>query len=251
MRNDALQHRAELEPDLLLLVRREGRNDARDGLGRIERVQRREHQMSGFGRGQRRLDRLQVAHFAHQDDIGILAESALERLRERQRVDPYFTLIHDRPLVADEELDRILDGHDVAGLVRVDVIDHRRQRGRLSRTGRTRHQDETALLSRDLLQHLGQQELLDAHDLEGNDAQHHADGAALLEDVDAEAPEARHAVRQVELVLRLELFLLVVVHDAERHPRDLLGRQPARVLQRNQRSVDAKHRRQAGLEVDI
>src|SRR5258706_9517432 len=39
----AAQDRAELQPHLLLLVRRKGRDDAGDGLGRVQRVQRREH----------------------------------------------------------------------------------------------------------------------------------------------------------------------------------------------------------------
>ena len=103
----------------------------------------------------------------------------------------------------------------------------------------------------DLLEDLRQHELLDGLDPEGDDAEHHADGAALLEDVDAEAAEAGDAVGEVDLVGLLELLLLVVVHDPERHPRDLLGRQAAGVLQRDERAVDAEHRRQAGLEVDV
>ena len=207
--------------------------------------------MAGFRGGQRGLDRLQVAHFADEDHIGILAQRALERLAEAHRVDADLALVDDRSLVAHEELDRVLDRHDVAGLVRIDVIDHRRQRRRLTGTGRPGDENQAALLAGDLLQHLGQEQLLDRGDLEGNDAEHDADGATLLEDVHAEAAQTRNAVRQVELVLRLELLLLVIVHDAERHPRDLLGRKAARVLERHQVAVDAEHRRQASLEVDI
>ena len=108
-----LEHARELQADLLLLVRREDGDDAVDRLGRVERVQRREHEVAGLGREQRRLDRLEVAHFADQDDVGILAQRAAQRLRERLRVDRDLALVDDRLVVAVQELDRILDRHDV------------------------------------------------------------------------------------------------------------------------------------------
>ena len=48
-RSTALSTARELEADLLLLVRREDRDDAVDGLGGVEGVQRREHQVAGLG----------------------------------------------------------------------------------------------------------------------------------------------------------------------------------------------------------
>ena len=84
---DRLEHARQLEADLLLLVRREHRDDAVDRFGRVERVQRREHQVAGLGGEQRRLDRLEVAHLADEDDVGILAQRAAQRVRERRRVD--------------------------------------------------------------------------------------------------------------------------------------------------------------------
>ena len=83
----ALSTAGELDADLPLLVRREHRDDAVDRLGRVERVQRREHQVAGLGRVQRRFDRLEVAHLADQDDVGVLAQRAAQRVRERLRVD--------------------------------------------------------------------------------------------------------------------------------------------------------------------
>src|SRR5207253_10277625 len=142
--------------------------------------------------------------FADQGHVRVLPELALQCLTEAERVDAHFSLVRDRPLVADEELDRILDGHDVAGLVGVDVIDHRRERSRFSRAGGAGDEDEAALLPRDLLEDLGEEQLLDGVDLEGDDAEDDADGAALLEAVDAEAAQAGDAVSEIELVLRLE-----------------------------------------------
>ena len=45
-------------------------------------VQRAEHDVPGFGRGDGRFDRLQVAHFADQDHVGILPQRAANALRK-------------------------------------------------------------------------------------------------------------------------------------------------------------------------
>ena len=59
------------------------------------------------------LDRLEVAHLADQDDVGILAQRAAQRVRERLRVDRDLALVDDRLVVAVQVLDRVLDRHDV------------------------------------------------------------------------------------------------------------------------------------------
>src|SRR5688572_21776347 len=81
--DDGLEDAGELNPDLLLLVRREDGNDAVDRFGGVERVQRRKDQVARFGGEQRRLDRLEVAHLADQDDIRILPQRAAQRVGER------------------------------------------------------------------------------------------------------------------------------------------------------------------------
>ena len=151
LRDDRLQHAGELQADLLLLVRRKHRDDAVDRLGRVERVQRREHEVAGFGGEQAGLDRLEVAHFADQDDVGILPQRAAQRLRERSRVDRDLALVDDRLAVAVQELDRILDRHHVRRARLVDVIDHRRERRALAAAGRAGDQHEPALFLGDLL----------------------------------------------------------------------------------------------------
>ena len=199
---DRLEHARQLQADLLLLVRREDGDDAVDRFGGVERVQRREHQMPGFGREQARFDRLEVAHLADEDDVGILPQRAPQRLRERARVDGDLALVDDRHVVAVQELDRILDRHHVRRARLVDVVDHRRERGALAAAGRAGDEHEAALFLRDLLQHRRQAELVDRADRHRDDAQHEADGAALLEDVAAEAAEARRRCRPGRLPAR-------------------------------------------------
>mgnify|MGYP000014577343 CR=1 FL=1 len=74
LRNDSPKDGGKLQPDLLLLVRWEDRDDSIDRLDRVERMQRAHHQMPGLGRRERRRDRLEVAHLPHQNHIGVLTE---------------------------------------------------------------------------------------------------------------------------------------------------------------------------------
>ena len=196
----ALRTADELDAHLPLLVRREHRDDAVDRLGGVERVQRREHEVSGLGGEQRRFDRFEVAHLADEDDVGILAQRAAQRVRERRRVDRDLALVDDRLVVAVQVLDRVLDRHDVRRARRVDVVDHRGQRRALAAAGRAGDEHEAALFLRDPLEHRRQAELVDRLDAGRDDAQDEADGAALLEDVAAEAAEPGDAVGEVDVL---------------------------------------------------
>jgi hypothetical protein len=103
-----------------------------DGLGGVLGVQRGEDEVAGLGGGQGGGDRLQVPHLADQDDVGVLAQDMLEGAGERVRVLPDLPLVHHSPLVLVEELDRVLDRHDVDGATRVDQVDETGQRRALT-----------------------------------------------------------------------------------------------------------------------
>ena len=89
-------------------------------------------------------DGLEVAHLTDEDDVGVLAQHVLERRRERVRVLADLALVDERALVRVQELDRVLDGHDVHGALAVHDVDERSQRRRLARTGRARDEHEAA-----------------------------------------------------------------------------------------------------------
>jgi hypothetical protein len=86
-------------------------------------VQGREDEVAGLGRGQRGRDRLEVAHLAEEDHVGVLAERGAERLGEARRVDADLALVDDAALVPVHELDRVLDREDVLGALAVDLVD--------------------------------------------------------------------------------------------------------------------------------
>src|SRR5688572_1165229 len=83
--DDALQRFGQHDADLLLILAGKHVDDAVDRARRAVRVQGREHEVPRLGRGDRELDRLEVPHFADEDDVGILPQGRLERRRERHR----------------------------------------------------------------------------------------------------------------------------------------------------------------------
>ena len=64
-------------------------------------------------------DGLEVAHFADQDDVRVLAQRRAQRL-ERARVAVHLALVDAGSPVLVEELDRVLDGEEV--VVRVSLM---------------------------------------------------------------------------------------------------------------------------------
>ena len=149
-------------------------------------MQRAEHQVPRLGGGDGRADRRQVAHFSDHHHVRVLTQSAAERLGEVGHVHAHFALHHDRLLVRVVILDRVFHGDDVPIEVLVDVVDHRRQRGRLAGPGRPGHQEDSARSAADLLGHFRQADLLEGKDLVGDLAEHDRTEALLLENRHAE-----------------------------------------------------------------
>ena len=79
LRDEIAERRRQPAAHRLLIGHLEGADDALDGLRGIDGVQRREHEVAGFGGGQRDLDRFAVAHFADQDDLRRLAQRGAQR----------------------------------------------------------------------------------------------------------------------------------------------------------------------------
>ena len=109
-------------------------------------MQRAEDEVAGLGGGQRSADRLEVAHLADENHVGVLAQRRTQACAEAECVDPDLALIDDAALVPVHELDRILDREDVVAPRAVDLVDQRREGRRLARAGRSGEQDDAALL---------------------------------------------------------------------------------------------------------
>src|SRR5579862_2011468 len=82
LRNDGFEGGGELQTNLFLFWRREDRDDALDGFRGIESVQGRENQVAGFGGEQSGGNGFQVAHFADQDDVGVLTKGGAQAVEK-------------------------------------------------------------------------------------------------------------------------------------------------------------------------
>ena len=105
-------------------------------------------------------NRFQVAHFADQDDVRILAKCSAQGGGEVRGIYFDLALVDEAFLVAVQKLDRVFDGDDVVGALGVDAVDHRRQRRRLARPGGTGDQHHAALLLADAIDHARQVQLV-------------------------------------------------------------------------------------------
>src|SRR5690606_7729685 len=165
-------------------------------------------------------------------------------------IDADLTLGDDAALVLVHELDRVLDGDDVARTVLVAVADHRRQRGRLAGASGADEDDDAALGHRQRLDDRRQVQLFDGGDARLDATQHHADLVALVEAADAEAADAGDADREVALVGLFELLALRGVHHVQHKIARLLRRQ--RILgDRRQLAVHLHRGRDAGRDEQV
>ena len=155
LRDDALERRRELDAHLALLLGGEDVDDAVDRGRRALGVQRREHEVPGLGRGERGRDRLEVAHLADEDHVGVLAERGAQPLAEPGTSEPISRWLTMQRWCQVQELDRVLDREDVLGRVVVDLVDQRRERRRLARPGRAGHEHEPARLLAQIVEPLG------------------------------------------------------------------------------------------------
>jgi polyhydroxybutyrate depolymerase len=99
-----------------------------DGFRGVDRVQRREHEVAGFGGRQRDFDGFAVSHFADEDDFWCLAERGTQRQRERGGIAVQLALMYRRLLVLVEELDWILDGKELSSALALYIVPRRASR---------------------------------------------------------------------------------------------------------------------------
>ena len=121
-----------MQANLLLLRRRKDGDYALNRFRGVQSVQGGKNQVAGLGREQGCGDGFEVAHFANENHVGILAQSGAQRGGEVCGVHLDFALIDEAALIAMQELDGVLDGDDVLVIMTVDLVDDGRLGGRLA-----------------------------------------------------------------------------------------------------------------------
>ena len=104
-------------------------------------MQRAENQVTGFGGGQGEGDGFRVAHLTDQNHVWVFAQGGTQGVGKAVGVLMQLALVDERLFALVDELNRVFDGQNVCRLGFVDVVDHRRQRGGFTRTGRAGYQD--------------------------------------------------------------------------------------------------------------
>src|SRR5437667_4619484 len=122
--DDSTEHAGQRDPDLVLLVGREEVDDAVHRLHRVGGVEGRQHEVTGLAGSESGPYRLGVTHLTDQDDVGVLADDRAHRGRVAVGVHADLSLVHGGHAVGVEDLDGLLDRHDVNGTVVVDLVDH-------------------------------------------------------------------------------------------------------------------------------
>ena len=191
---------------MALLVGGEGVHDALDGVGGAGGVQGGKNQLGHFGGVHSRADGVGVAHLAEQDDVGTLTHGGAQRLGIGGDVGGNLALGHDAGAVAVNVFDRIFHRDDVALAVVVHAVDQAGEGGRFA--GARGAGDKHKALGDVGQAHnrLGDVHFLGAGQAEGDNADNRAVGAALAEDVGAEAADAGNGEAEVVIVVdgRLE-----------------------------------------------
>ena len=74
-----------MDLDLVAPLGGEHVDDTVERLRGVVGVQRGEHEVTGLGERQRDRDRVEVAHFAEQDDVGVFTQCAAQAVGEADR----------------------------------------------------------------------------------------------------------------------------------------------------------------------
>ncbi len=171
--------------------------------------------MTRLGSFERDLDRFAVAHLPNENDLRCLPEGGSQGQCEGWRVGMQFALMDGRFLVAVQELDGVLNGEDVMGLVFVHLVENGGECGRLARTRGASHQHDPISQIDNFLQRGGQIQLLESGDFVGNDAHHYGAASALPKDIYTETRHTRNSIGQIRgaILLKFSCRGFVLGHD--------------------------------------
>ena len=236
-----------------MLLLREEVEDAGDRARGAGGVDRAEDEMPRLGGVDRRLERLDVAQLAHEDDVGILTDGMFHADLEVPHVDADLPLIDEALVLGEDELDRILERENVLAVVPVDVVEHRADRGALAGARHAGEQHHPLVELTEPLDRGRQEELLEVGDAVVDLAGDEPPRPLLREQVHAEAPllaVTDRDVGEVGTAVGVEDLSLPLAHEGRTQLPHLLVVDPLR-LERLERALHAHEGGLPDLEVKV
>ena len=210
-----------------------------------------EHQVTRLCCRDGRLDRLQVTHLTHQNDVRIHPQDAPQRLAEAGHVHVHLALGNYGGLVVVIKLNGIFNGDDVGVVaLRVDDVNHRGQRGAFAGAGRPGDQAHATRLVQQFLHRRRQADLLECQQGCRYLPQHARKPAPLLEHAH---PETRHFTKRKGKIRPTALPHLLDILVGRDGTHQLLGNliRDNRAIHLLQNPVQADARRHAHPNVKI
>src|SRR5690606_3660900 len=98
----------------------------------------------------------------------------------------YFALVDQTAFALVQEFDRVLDSEDMAFNIRVEMVDHGRQRGGFARAGGPGHQHQPTRNIDDFAEYRRSADILQFPHRVGNGTERAAQATVLVETVDTE-----------------------------------------------------------------
>ena len=227
-----------------------GVDDAVDGLGSGDGVQGRKHEMPRFRRFEGEGNGFEIAHFAHEDDIGVLAQCGAQRRAERAGIAPYLALVHEAALGLMHEFDGVFNGNDMVAALGIGVVHERGQRGGLAAPGGAGHKHEALGQQGQLAQHDRKPQLLNRADLLWDFAEHRRNAAVLPEKVGTVTRQPRNFIGEVQIARLLECLHAIHGNHFTQYGQKFLGRNN-RSVHPCEVPVDPQERRIARRKVQI
>ena len=170
---------------------------------------------------ERDADRLEIAHFADRDHVGVLPQGGPQPAVKVLGVAADLPLAHEAFLVGVQILDGVFDRDHVPLVVRVDVVDDGGHRGRLALAGAAGQQHQALGGAGQVLDHFRHAQLVEGSRALGENANHGAGVAVERAHVDAIAAVVVDG-HEVEVAAGQVLLPLVVAQQLERQPLALL-----------------------------
>ncbi len=220
--DDGEEGEGELLADLVLVAGGKAVEETDHGLGGVVGVEGGEDEVACFGGGEGGGHGFGVAHFADEDDVGVLAEDGSDGLCEAGGVVADFDLFDDGVAVGVLVLDGVFDGDDVVAAAGVDVVDEGCHGGCLAAAGGTGEEDEALAALGELGEDGGKVQGVEGGNLGGEEAKAGGEGAALVVDVGAEAGGVADEA-EVEGAGGFELFGLGVGEERKKEVADVFG----------------------------